>query len=173
MTSFSSVQNHYEVLSLTVVSSKGEAHTLSDIKSAYHRALLAHHPDKSLPSSSTTPKYTIDEITQAYRILSDPTSRSSFDRQLRLHTNPTTFTKHCVAGISLTDVTSETVDLDDLTYDEHQRMWFRECRCGQSKGYVVTETHLEHRAADGETIVGCAGCSLWLRVLFAIVEDEG
>lgn len=173
MTSFSSTQNHYEVLSLTLASSKGEAHTLSDIKSAYHRALLAHHPDKSLPSTSSRPKYTVDQITQAYRILSDPASRSSFDRQLRLNTNPITFTKDSVTSVSKTGTASETVDLDDLNYDDHQRLWFRECRCGQTKGYVVTESHLEHRAADGEAIVGCAGCSLWLRILFATVEDEG
>ena len=173
MTSFSSFQNHYEVLSLTSVSSKGEAHTPSDVKSAYHRALLAHHPDKSLPSTSSGPRYTIDQITQAYRILSDPASRSSFDRQLQLNTNPITFKKDCVTSVSKTNVASETVDLDDLNYDEHQRLWFRECRCGQAKGYVVTESHLEHRAADGEATVGCAGCSLWLRILFATVEDEG
>lgn len=173
MTSFSSVQNHYEVLSLSLASSKGETHTLNDIKSAYHRALLAHHPDKSLPSTSSGPTYTIDQITQAYRILSDPASRSSFDRQLQLNTNPITFKKNCVTSVSIPDVASEMVDLDDLNYDDHQRLWFRECRCGQTKGYVVTESHLEHGAADGEAIVGCAGCSLWLRILFATVEDEG
>lgn len=37
-------------------------------------------------------------------------------------------------------------------------------------GYVVTEDELEKNLEDRELIVGCRGCSLWLRVLFSVEE---
>lgn len=172
MTQSLSSQNHYKILSLPTPSDAGQALTLTIIKSAYHRALLVHHPDKSPPSTSPKPKYTIDQITQAYRILSDPASRSSFDKELRLHSHYFAPTRDCsVAGLT-PDSVSETIDLDELAYEEEQNLWYKGCRCGQERGFIVTEDHLESRACDGEVLVGCTGCSLWIRVLFA-VENGG
>ncbi len=67
---------------------------------------------------------------------------------------------------------SENVDLDDLEYDESAESWSRSCRCGNPRGYLFGETDLEEAADYGELMVGCSDCSLWLRVHFAVVEDE-
>jgi len=76
----------------------------------------------------------------------------------------------------------QTVDLDELQQQQHpedeKRWWTRGCRCGEVEGYVVTEVELEEAAADGDgdgvgvVLVGCVGCSLWLKVEFGVVDDE-
>jgi curved DNA-binding protein CbpA len=50
--------------------------------------------------------------------------------------------------------------------------WYRSCRCGNPRGYHFTEADLEEAADLGELMVGCADCSLWLRVHFAVLEDD-
>jgi len=37
---------------------------------------------------------------------------------------------------------------------------------------LIRETDLEEAADDGELNVGCNGCSLWLKVLFGIIEED-
>jgi diphthamide biosynthesis protein 4 len=192
--------NFYEILSLpspgtTCVSSKHQ------IKLAYHRALLKHHPDKAdtfaddrntkssyfHPSDETqTGIFTIDEITTAYRTLSDPLLRAEYDRSLRLQRfdSGTGAENGGVFHIGL-----EIVDLEDLSYEErstataHQGgeqheldtdddFWCRSCRCGHEKGFVVTQAELEREAEHGEIVVGCRGCSLWIKVMFAVHTEE-
>ena len=157
-------QNHYDVLSLD----SRQALSLEVIKRAYHRALLFSHPDKSNVDTPLRPKYTIDQITYAYHVLKDPSERSSFDRSIRLNNQNSTLTKKATES----DPTGEVVDLDELEYDDKQNLWYRACRCGQERGFMVTESDLEKRTADGEALVGCQGCSLWIKVLFA-AQDEG
>lgn len=55
--------------------------------------------------------------------------------------------------------------------ENEEMIWFRACRCGQQRGFVVTETELEACAADGEILTECRGCSLWLRVVFAAIDS--
>lgn len=64
------------------------------------------------------------------------------------------------------------VDLEDLGCDEsgEEIVWFRECRCGDERGFLVSEDELEKEVEHGEIVVGCRGCSLWLKVLFAAEE---
>ncbi|KAK4220105.1 hypothetical protein QBC37DRAFT_1606 [Rhypophila decipiens] len=171
------------------------------IKRAYRRALLSHHPDKqqkhpqatkSFPqrakSSSETDseyKYTIDQISQAYAILSSPSQRATYDRQLKLlHLNQTTTngssqdgTPTTIYEVSKTGI--ENVDLDDLEFEQQQEdegseetKWYRPCRCGNPRGYLFAESDLEEASDLGELMVGCADCSLWLRVHFAVLEEE-
>ncbi|OQD70595.1 hypothetical protein PENDEC_c022G06172 [Penicillium decumbens] len=157
------------------------------IKLAYHKALLKHHPDKASAvaheglsratsngngvTGTDESRYTIDEITNAYKTLSDPSLRAEYDRALRLD-------RVKLAEREKTDVFHtglELVDLEDLACDESDEenvCWYRGCRCGDDRGFLVTEDELEREAEHGEIIVGCRGCSLWLKVLFA-VEDEG
>ena len=176
MTQSLSTQNHYEVLALPTASRSGSAPTLSAIKSAYHRALLVHHPDKSShgapTSTSSDPEYTIDQISQAYRTLSDPKSRSSFDQKLRLYPQSRAVSTNNTTSVSGVAPSSEIVDLDDLVYDDEQRLWYRGCRCGQKRGFIVMENHLENYAGEGEALVGCVGCSLWIKVLFAVEDGD-
>ncbi|KAK1027476.1 Diphthamide biosynthesis protein 4 [Friedmanniomyces endolithicus] len=137
-----------------------------ELKTAYHRALLKHHPDRVAggtppPSRSTV---TVDEITQAYKTLSDPDSRAEYDRLLAQSTTDKPRSKVHHTGL-------EVVDLDSLAFDEQAHTWSRSCRCGDRKGFVVTESELEKHIEDGELMIGCKGCSLWLRVLFGV--DDG
>lgn len=162
-TTTSTTQTHYEVLALP---SKTSDLTDRDIRLAYRRALLLHHPDKSpspSPSSSRRSAPTIDAITTAYKTLIDPLTRSDYDRSLT--TASSSRLKPSYPGL-------ETVDLDDMGYDEEEQMWYRRCRCGKEGIYVVTEEELELNAEFGETITPCQGCSLWLRVTFAVVVED-
>ncbi|KAM7207052.1 hypothetical protein V8F33_000151 [Rhypophila sp. PSN 637] len=167
------------------------------IKRAYRRALLSHHPDKqqkhhqatkSFPqrakSSSETDseyKYTIDQISQAYAILSSPSQRAIYDSQLKLlHLNASTNNGTSQDGIStlyeISKTGIENVDLDDLDQEEDDKKseakWYRPCRCGNPRGYLFSESDLEEASDLGELMVGCADCSLWLRVHFAVLEEE-
>lgn len=55
-----------------------------------------------------------------------------------------------------------------------QTIWTRACRCGAERGFSILEEELEDAEERGEkeVLVGCVGCSLWVRVGFE-VEVEG
>lgn len=136
--------------------------TPSEVKLAYKRALLQHHPDKKSSTSSPRSSITVDSIALAYKILSSPALKTEYDLALQT-SRPTEDDKVFRTGL-------DTVDLDDLAFDEGKEVWTRGCRCGDDGGFVVTEGELEANAEDGELIIGCRGCSLWLRVLFGVEE---
>jgi curved DNA-binding protein CbpA len=181
---------HYDILSLPPPNSPNSP-TLDTqaLKKAYRKALLTNHPDKSsstssssTPSSSscttkpssssstTTQKYTIDQVSLAFATLSSPVLKQAYDKSLLLTiTNPTTTSSQNQPKFQ-TGI--ETTDLDDLDYDPSQNQWYRSCRCGNPRGYLVGEQDLEDASDLGELMVGCADCSLWLRVHFAVVEEE-
>jgi diphthamide biosynthesis protein 4 len=147
--------------------------TRSDIKTAYHRTLLLHHPDKVISTSPPTKtaaedKLSIDTITAAYKTLSTPGLRREHDRELLLRQS------HHLQRNEDFRTGVEEVDLDDLSYDEPRGVWTRGCRCGQEKGFVVTAKMLEEADAEGlgEVRVGCLGCSLWLNVGFGVEDGE-
>ncbi|MCJ1377291.1 hypothetical protein MMC17_000384 [Xylographa soralifera] len=158
--------NHYEVLALPNSTPARRLLNQEDIKHAYKRALLQHHPDKSTSPANLKPRYTIDDIIVAYKELSNPITRSELDRLLQVQT----LRDSRNTDISLSGL--ETIDLDDLNYDEAEGLWYRSCRCGNQRGYLISEGDLAKEAAHGEIITGCGGCSLWLKVLFQIA-DEG
>lgn len=188
---------YYHILNLPSPLSTQEQHqsrlSKQDLKLAYHRALLRYHPDKSSASStrtkSTKPSvvsngederrrvYTIDEITTAYKTLSDPKARAEYDRELRLsrHNQADGGGRENGEEEDIFHTGLETVDLEDLGYVDsgEDGYWYRSCRCGDQKGFFVTEEDLEREVEAGEILVGCKGCSLWLGVLFAVVEDDG
>lgn len=134
----------------------------NEVKAAYKRALLQHHPDKSTAPKNVSSNITIDSIALAYKILSSPALKTEYDLALQ-SSRPTEDDKVFRTGL-------DTVDLDDLNFDEGKEVWTRGCRCGDDGGFVVTEAELEGNAEDGELIIGCRGCSLWLRVLFGFEE---
>lgn len=189
--------NHYEVLHLPspedyLQNSSPKQLTDADIKRAYRAALLKHHPDKASSNTSndvesqmlenaphakvlgSSMQPSVDAIKRAYDVLSNVATRAEYDRELLLlrrhhHTmakGDKTMTNNFRMG-------GEVVDLDDLKFDE-KGFWYRACRCGEEVSYVVTEEMLEDEAKKGgrEIVVGCAGCSLWIRVGFA-VEEHG
>lgn len=179
---------HYEILALprSLLEDASPEQTTQIVKRAYHRALLRHHPDKAVaplsspssapprqqaPSGGPEAAYSIDQIITAYTILSTPSTKKSYDQSLQTSNNlgdktndpDTTFQ----TGI-------ETIDLDDLsTADEtSSSWWWKSCRCGNPQGFRFGEADLEEAGDLGELIVGCQDCSLWLRVHFAVVEDD-
>ncbi len=158
-------QDHYEVLMLPSSKEDGTDLNKKDIKLAYRRALLLHHPDKSTLACDSKPKHSVDQITIAYKTLVDPKVRSDYDRlrALKLSTT-TTVSRTSHPGL-------ETVDLDDLSYNDHEGIWYGSCRCGREQAYILSEEELEASAEHGEIVTGCQGCSLWLRVTFAVAED--
>jgi len=155
------MSNYYEILGL---GSRSHDSTLSaqDVKLAYRRALLEHHPDK-VPRAATS-IVTVDDVALAYKTLSDHELRAEYDRTL-LQSAPNGAKSDRILRTGL-----ETVDLDSLAYNENAQVWSRSCRCGEAKGFVVTEPELEKHVEDGELTVGCKGCSLWLKVLFSVEE---
>lgn len=182
--------NIYTILNIPFSDTAPLILSKQQIKNAYHKALLKHHPDKAAANIPLTAKpketvsssrdqdgtYTVDEITNAYKILADPELRAEYDRELRLQR------KNQGAGDDVLDVFHtglEVVDLEELDCSDSlpesvngsDMYWFRGCRCGDEKGFIVTEDELEAEAQHSEIVVGCRGCSLWIKVLFAVAED--
>ncbi|OAP54974.1 hypothetical protein AYL99_10674 [Fonsecaea erecta] len=177
----SRTDTHYDVLQLPRRPEQLDRLSKDDIKAAYRRALLIHHPDKA-PSSTKnaslkpqqnngalapTPIYSIDEIIVAYEVLSDPKRRADYDRILD---RAVSFGEKDKGGEKGTHIGVEIYDLEDLRFDESQAVWSKSCRCGDEQGYTVTESDLEKEAQQGEIYVGCRGCSLFIKVLFALEE---
>ncbi|KAK3695144.1 CSL zinc finger protein [Podospora appendiculata] len=164
---------------------------LAFVKRAYRRALLSHHPDKSKSKlanhhhtssppypTTTSTAFTIDQISTAFAVLSSPTRRAEYDKSLRLqhqHQQQQTPSSGNGHTAQLFQTGIENVDLDDLDVDEsgaEEQQWYRSCRCGNPRGYLFGEADLEEASDLGELMVGCADCSLWLRVHFAVVDDD-
>lgn len=138
--------------------------TQEEIKLAYRRALLANHPDKRSVSDTvidTATPYSVDDVTGAFRTLVDSTLR---DSQVKL-VDCQGVTGH-ENGKSQT--ATETVDLDDLEYDSEKNTWYRDCHCGELKSFRVTENEMDENRRQGEVITSCLGCSLHLKVTFAL-----
>jgi len=101
--------SHYEVLGLSPALVREQADPRPVIRRAYRRALLRNHPDKaphaSLPAGGTdlarrkptspatltaaaspsgAPRPSVDQISEALRVLSSPALRATYDQSLRL-----------------------------------------------------------------------------------------
>jgi len=170
--------NYYTVLGLPTPTSSHSA-SAAQIKVAFRRTLLQHHPDKvpgilvaqpAQHARSAEFPHDIDTICLARDTLLDPARRQPYDETLLLNTR--TRTGATIANLHPTEL--ETLDLDDMTYNEERSSWSRVCRCGNSKAYEITEEDLNIASAEGdkEVLVGCGGCSLFVRVVFEAIETE-
>ena len=162
-------QNHYTILALPYPSGMDKELSQHDIRLAYRLALLRSHPDKSQCTKGIlidTQTYTIDQITLAFKTLIDPESRSKHDQILKLHMKESPKAKAQRSHPGL-----DTIDLDDLISNEEEGIWYTSCRCGHEQGFMITEEELGRNVEHGEVITGCRGCSLWMRIVFALSEE--
>jgi diphthamide biosynthesis protein 4 len=168
--------SYYEILQLPPPRSS-QTLTKEDIKAAYHRALLVHHPDKATKNVSTKSIaqqstnaifYSIDQIVAAYETLADPLKRSAYNKQFEGISNGEGVSRPSEEKGTHPGV--EALDLEDLSFDEENSTWHHQCRCGNEDGYVVTEAELDSEAEHGEIYVGCRGCSLFIKVMFRVTE---
>jgi diphthamide biosynthesis protein 4 len=218
--------SHFEVLSLTPNSLDGQDSSTQakTVKQAYRRALLKHHPDKNQQAkaqdSPSDPAekskkdkkngdqhFTVDQITEAFTVLSDTRQRREYVRSMQTESRSSTTSGNGVSSSShhKQDYTYkqtfnyngsssgsqqqkpaqqqqarphsssgvETVDLDDVRWDGKRQVYHQACgRCGTDRGYCFRELDLDEVGEDGELMVQCTGCSLWLRVLFDEEEEE-
>ncbi|KAI9729970.1 MAG: hypothetical protein M1834_006168 [Cirrosporium novae-zelandiae] len=78
------LEDYYKILDLDP--NNEDELTPQKVKQAYHRALLKNHPDKLQGSTSDVQPpteltiYTVDQITQAFKTLSNPQSKAEYDR---------------------------------------------------------------------------------------------
>ncbi|KAH7401828.1 diphthamide biosynthesis protein 4 [Phaeosphaeria sp. MPI-PUGE-AT-0046c] len=197
-------KDYYATLNLSASSS--DEHTSQDLRRAYKLSLLAAHPDKN--SNSTSPQqqqHTIDQIKEAYAVLSDERNKAEYDNYLRLHpeligqnSGPAgrEIEKEFLMGLEVLDLSDfdvldpgftfsnptptqaggseEEMEVEVEIERNGQMEWTRACRCGDEKGYVILEEELEdaENRGESEVLVGCGGCSLWVRVGFGVEEDE-
>lgn len=162
--------NHYTILGLSDPP-HDPALTPADLKSAYKQALLKNHPDKQTEKKLYSGSVQITAITTAYACLSNSKLKKEYDLSL----------KKGLGGVK-TGPGSEVFDLTELEEREEdgQFSWYKNCRCGEAGGYILTETHLEkneefYEGVDvqfHEIVVQCGTCSLWITVQYGVEEEE-
>lgn len=142
----------------------------AELKLAYRRALLRHHPDKKQASPLTKSHssasknchvFSVDQITKAYKVLSSTKEKAIYDksleRDIRALSTRSKVTQH--AGV-------DTFDLEELDYADDTDTWSLTCKCGHERAYTFSGSDLESESAQREICVQCAGCSLLIKVLF-------
>lgn len=146
--------NYYDVLGVDQDASH------ADIKAAYHRLLLAHHPDKR--KADTSPDASLSSNTfdfalwkEAYTTLTTPDLREEYDPKLNA----------ILVQKSSAPRPAQVISLDDFDSDEEQGTWWHICRCGGH--YRIKEQFLE----DGHHLVNCDSCSEVIWVGYEAVEE--
>ncbi|OAX82543.1 hypothetical protein ACJ72_03100 [Emergomyces africanus] len=114
--------NPYEVLGVE------EKATEDQIKSAYRKQALKHHPDKAPPDAKETAHKKFQDIAFAYAILSDPRRRRRYD---------------------ITGNTAESLDLDEDD-DFNWVDFFREQFSAVVSGEAIDKIKREYQASDQE-----------------------
>lgn len=164
--------DYYTVLGLSAPRRAGDQLTNDSLRTAYRRALLTNHPDKVAGQQAAQKgteagefAFTVDQIAQAYETLSDPVSRSKYDQGLLKNKARLVAKDTSGSGAGL-----ETLDLEDLDYNDSTQTWSKKCRCGGT--YLVCEQELGEAASEGEVIASCYGCSLCIRITFGMVDQD-
>ncbi|KAI9028511.1 DnaJ domain-containing protein [Hyaloraphidium curvatum] len=152
---------HYDALGVPPTASAEE------IRRAYQRLALQHHPDKVAPQGGTAGPERGDDgkegtgqpsgdaflrVQAAWETLRQPAARRAYDASL--------------LRLASAGAIDAEVDLDDMEFRESPEggVYVHACRCGGE--YAVSEGQLE-RGADA---VGCGTCSLRIRVLYRAVD---
>jgi DnaJ-class molecular chaperone len=163
--------NAYEILECSMHA------TQEELKSSYHRLLLIHHPDKSNNTNNSIDEFI--KIQSAYRLLSNPEQRASYDsllKQVELKK------KADLVNLGDDGDNSSILSLNkDFELDLNQGVYTRKCRCAgnfmitkESLNKILIETTNELEKSQNtsqfltETLViclECDTCSLCINVL--------
>lgn len=144
--------------------------------------------------------YTVDDVKEAYTVLAKPGSRAEYDKWVVRNwgvlgggdgggghngaaggavggdIQSVSFSHDFVLGLEVLDLgdfSASDEDGGDATGSGHAgTQWTRSCRCGAETGFRILEEELEDAEQRGEkeVLVGCEGCSLWVRVGFDVEE---
>ncbi|KZT40122.1 DnaJ-domain-containing protein, partial [Sistotremastrum suecicum HHB10207 ss-3] len=133
----------YELLSISRTAS------IEEIKQAYRRTLLRHHPDRQRGSSA----FDASLLKRAYQTLVSPASRALYDASLG---------KTELRGPESRP--AQVVSLEE--FEERGTGWTYRCRCGG-------QYELSEREIESEThVVGCDGCSETIWAGYEVVEEQ-
>jgi DnaJ-class molecular chaperone len=135
----------------------------------------------SAPNSSQ--HFTVDQITEAYTVLSDAKKRREYTRTLRAHTKTTVSgggganrnTKRRPTRSKAGAGTDTVVVLDDdMSWDGKRKLYYRACGgCGKARGFSLKEAEIEEDSEeDSELTLECVGCARSLTVLVPALDDE-
>ncbi|TBU37151.1 hypothetical protein BD309DRAFT_877007, partial [Dichomitus squalens] len=129
--------------------------TSTELKAAYHRRLLASHPDE-LASRAPEDGIDIGLLTEASHNLSIPELRTGYNRLRRVN------------GKQLGPRLAQVASLEEFDEEPDSR-WTYSCRCGGI--YLVTEETME----AVQRLVACVSCLevVWVGYESAEMEEEG
>ncbi|KAH6900880.1 hypothetical protein BKA70DRAFT_1115267, partial [Coprinopsis sp. MPI-PUGE-AT-0042] len=137
--------NYYDVLCVSPEVS------LPELKAAYHRALLQHHPDKQHQQQTANRRATSQDsveialIKEAFAVLSSAEDREKHDAELKRR------------GYAHAPRPAQVISLEDWAHDEsgseEEGPWMYHCRCGGL--YWLTMDMMER----DEHLIGCNCCS--------------
>ncbi len=115
------------------------------IRNSYLRLARKYHPDKNLKDT----KNMFLNVQKSYDTLKNPDTKETYDNSLKEALKKTT------GSGAITEI-----DLDDMEYEG--TTFFTECRCG-------SKIHVSEEDLDAEIeLFPCEGCSMTIRVLYAI-----
>jgi diphthamide biosynthesis protein 4 len=185
-------KDYYAILSLPRPSPASTLSTAA-LRRAYKLALLAAHPDTS-EAKGRGAGYTVDDVKEAFAVLCDDKKKVDYNNWF-LHqglggiggagaiqaNQPST---DFILGLELLDLSDFDVLDPEFAFtatqqdgeveggEDKQMEWTRACRCGKEQGFRIAEEELEEaeRRGEKEVLVGCEGCSLWVRVGFGVEE---
>ncbi|KAH8117778.1 hypothetical protein DFH11DRAFT_858483 [Phellopilus nigrolimitatus] len=158
--SSSTPQTHYQILRIS------PSATQAEIKTAYHRALLACHPDKRKISRCNTEFvefFSVERIQGAYRTLADLESRSAYDTSL-------INSEHTAGQSSSGARPAQIISLEEFTCMEETKdshaTWTIACRCGGM--YVISEADMEIE----RHLIACERCSEVVYVGYEVIDED-
>lgn len=170
-------ETHYEVLNVR------EDANYEEIRTSYRSAALSLHPDKLLKTSETsssdqTSSERFLKVQKAWEILSNSSSRSFYDNQLR------SSRKDVLAAEVAEDLTLQDMMVEDA---EEAPELFYQCRCGdyfsidslelKKMGYNLLKEGSRISVLNvvdtlpGSVILPCGSCSLKARLLINVDES--
>ncbi|XP_020214040.1 diphthamide biosynthesis protein 4 [Cajanus cajan] len=172
-------ETHYEVLNVK------EDANYEEIRTSYRSAVLSLHPDKLLKTSETSSSnQTAGErflrVQKAWEILSNSSSRSFYDNELRS-------SRQDVLAAEVADV-AEDLSLQDMMIEDAGEALelFYQCRCGdyfsvdslelKNMGYSLLRegsriSILNVDTLPGSVILPCGSCSLKARLLINVDDN--